>query len=39
MLGEWLAIIMFIVFLVAILSGYPVRSRSPARVVFFSLGP
>ena len=39
MLGEWLAIIMFVVFLVAILSGYPVAfSFAGTGVVFFFLG-
>ncbi|MDH3248678.1 MAG: TRAP transporter large permease subunit, partial [Acidimicrobiia bacterium] len=39
MIGEWLAIIMFVVFLVAILSGYPVAfSFAGTGVVFFFIG-
>ena len=39
MIGEWLAIIMFAIFLVLILSGYPVAfSFAGTAVVFFSLG-
>ncbi len=39
MIGEWLAIIMFAIFLVLILSGYPVAfSFAGTAVVFFFLG-
>ncbi len=39
MIGEWLAIIMFAIFLVAILSGYPVAfSFAGTAIVFFILG-
>ena len=39
MIGEWLAIIMFVGFLVLILSGYPVAfSFAGTAVVFFILG-
>ena len=39
MIGEWLAIIMFAIFLVLILSGYPVAfSFAGTAVVFFILG-
>ncbi len=39
MLGEWLAIIMFVLFLVLLLSGYPVAfSFAGTAVFFFALG-